>query len=171
MVAKKKSPKKPKRGRQGEGGGRPSKKTKLIAGTLPLDMGMIETLYGFGMIDEQVAQVIGISIDALNDWKKDEKFLLALKAGKRISDDRVERSLYERATGYSHPDVDIRQYEGQVIKTEIIKHYPPDPTSMIFWLKNRRRAEWRDKQEVEHSGVVVLKPDNIKKPKNSGLSK
>jgi hypothetical protein len=27
---------------------------------------------------------------------------------------------------------------------------------MIFWLKNRKPAEWRDKQEVEHSGGVTV---------------
>jgi DNA uptake protein ComE-like DNA-binding protein len=25
---------------------------------------------------------------------------------------------------------------------------------MIFWLKNRRPQEWRDKREIEHSGAI-----------------
>ena len=29
---------------------------------------------------------------------------------------------------------------------------PPDTTAAIFWLKNRRSDEWRDKQEQEISG-------------------
>ncbi len=137
-------PKKNKRGRQGEGGGRPSKKDSL-------DLGMIETLYGFGLIDEQIAELLKIAPNTIKNWNEDEKFLAARKRGKAISDDRVERSLYERATGYSHLDTDIRVVEGKIVTTEIIKHYPPDTTACIFWLKNRKRAEWRDKQEIEHS--------------------
>jgi len=30
-----------------------------------------------------------------------------------------------------------------------VKHYPPDTTAAIFWLKNRQPAKWREKQEVE----------------------
>jgi len=41
-----------------------------------------------------------------------------------------------------------------VVTKEITKEIPPDATSMIFWLKNRRSKEWRDKQEIEHSGEI-----------------
>lgn len=33
-----------------------------------------------------------------------------------------------------------------------VKHVAPDVTAQIFWLKNRKRFEWRDRQEVQHSG-------------------
>jgi len=32
------------------------------------------------------------------------------------------------------------------------KHVAPDVTACIFWLKNRRPAEWRDKVQQEISG-------------------
>ena len=111
--------KKPKRGRQGEGGGRPSKKDTL-------DMGMIETLYGFGLTDAQITTALDINETTLANWKKDERFLRALKKGKEISDDRVVRSLYERATGFTHPEDDIRIVDGEVKITQVLKHYPPD---------------------------------------------
>ena len=44
---------------------------------------------------------------------------------------------------------------------EVDKHYAPDATAAIFWLKNRQPDKWRDKQEVEQSGVtqhVMLVP-------------
>ena len=31
------------------------------------------------------------------------------------------------------------------------EHYPPDPTSMCFWLKNRRPDRWRDVQNIDHA--------------------
>ena len=39
--------------------------------------------------------------------------------------------------------------DGQIVKTDVIKEYPPDPTSMIFWLKNRQPEKWRDRVEYE----------------------
>ena len=57
----------------------------------------------------------------------------------------------------------ISNYQGQVTLTPIIKHYPPDTTAAIFWLKNRKTDQWRDKQDVEHSGSVgVTIVDDIK---------
>ena len=28
------------------------------------------------------------------------------------------------------------------------KHHPPDTTAAIFWLKNRRRDDWRDRHDI-----------------------
>jgi hypothetical protein len=44
---------------------------------------------------------------------------------------------------------------GSEVKTvEYKEHVPPNPTSIIFWLKNRRPDRWRDKHDVETSGEV-----------------
>ena len=69
---------------------------------------------------------------------------MAIKAGKEASDARVERSLYQRANGYSHPAVKaFMTRDGKIVEHHYIEHYPPDPTSMIWWLKNRRPDRWR----------------------------
>ena len=102
-----------------------------------------------GATDEQILQRIGISHDAFYKWKKRyQEFADALKAGKAESDGRVVKSLFQRATGYSHKDVHISNYQGEITETEITKHYPPDTTACIFWLKNRMPAQWRDKIDV-----------------------
>jgi len=61
----------------------------------------------------------------------------------------VVRSLFQRACGYSHPEDKIFQHEGNPVVVPTTKHYPPDATSAIFWLKNRDPANWRDKVEHE----------------------
>jgi len=33
------------------------------------------------------------------------------------------------------------------LRAPIVEHVPPDVTACIFWLKNRKRAEWRDKPD------------------------
>jgi len=87
-----------------------------------------------------------------NLWKQEfPEFSGSLEAGKEEADSVVAQSLFHRATGYSHPDVDIKLFKGKIITTKLTKHYPPDSTAAIFWLKNRQPKQWRDKQEVEHS--------------------
>lgn len=111
-----------------------------------------------GATDIEIADAIEIDIATFYRWSASNKeFCEAKKLGKKESDERVERSLYMRATGYSHPDTHISVHEGAVTATPITKHYPPDATSMIFWLKNRKPKEWRDKQDVEHSGNVEIR--------------
>lgn len=122
--------------------GRPSKKDTINLRSLAF-------LASLGLTEDQLAIALNISKATITNYKKDQEFLAALKDGKDIHDAQVERSLRERAIGYEHEDVDIRVVGGKIVKTKIIKHYPPDPTSMIFWLKNRQSTKWRDKMETK----------------------
>jgi DNA-binding XRE family transcriptional regulator len=113
-----------------------------------------EVAAGRGFTDKQLGEMFGVTEQTINNWKHEfPEFFEALQAGKAVCDDAVERSLFQRAMGYSHPDTHVTG-NGKIIP--IVKHYPPDPTSMIFWLKNRRKERWRDKQEVEHKGFEGL---------------
>ena len=90
-----------------------------------------------GATDKEIALELGVTERTINRWKADyPEFCQSLKAGKAETDERVVRSLYQRAIGYDWGD----------------KHIPPDTTAQIFWLKNRLPAEWRDKQQTEISG-------------------
>jgi hypothetical protein len=42
-------------------------------------------------------------------------------------------------------------FEGEIITTKLTKHYPPDTTAAIFWLKNRQPGKWRDKTIVDNN--------------------
>jgi hypothetical protein len=89
----------------------------------------------------------------------------ALKSGKEIPDSKVEHSLFERATGYNHEAVKIFMpaKSKSPIYAPYTEHYAPDPTSMIFWLKNRRPDRWRDKVDLEHSGKIITQPADLSK--------
>lgn len=116
-----------------------------------------EKLCRLGATDIEIADFFEVDVRTIHRWKADnEAFCHSLKSGKAESDDRVERSLFARATGYEHDEVDIRVVGGEIVQTPIRKYYPPDTTAGIFWLKNRRSDTWRDKQEVEHSGNVTI---------------
>ena len=117
-------------------GGRPSKKDTI-------DLKQLERLSSLGLTDKQLGFTYDVDECTINRWKKDKKVLQALKKGKEVADLMVERSLFERANGYSHPE--------DKIFVPTIKHYPPDTGAAIFWLKNRKPEEWREKQEIEHT--------------------
>lgn len=107
-----------------------------------------------GATDIEIADFFEIDVRTLYRWKgENEAFCQALKAGKEVADERVERSLFARATGYEHDEVDIRVVGGDIVQTPIRKYYPPDTTAGIFWLKNRRPAEWREIKGVELTGA------------------
>lgn len=111
-----------------------------------------------GYTNDHLADFFEVDVDTIKEWLKvHEEFSASVRKGKDIADAQVAKKLYERATGYSHPEVDIKMYEGQIIQTNLIKHYPPDTAAAIIWLKNRQPRLWRDKQEIEQSGSLNLK--------------
>ena len=103
-----------------------------------------------GATDAQMADFFGVGVSTFSLWKvRYPELSEALKANKDEADKRVVSSLFHRAMGYEHDEVDIRVVGGEIVKTPIRKYYPPDTTACIFWLKNRQSADWRDK--VDHT--------------------
>lgn len=127
-------------------GGRPSKYKAEFAK-------QAQKLCRLGATDQELADFFAITQQTLNNWKvAHPEFFESLKHGKEAADERVTHALYSRAMGYSHPDTDIRVIDGAIVETPLIRHYPPDTTAAIFWLKNRRPDEWRDKVQQEVTG-------------------
>lgn len=107
-----------------------------------------EKLARLGAIDTEIADFFGIVVSTLFEWKaKYPKFSEALKSGKEMADTAVKQALYRRAVGYSHPEDKIFNHNGEPLVVPTTKHYPPDATSCIFWLKNRDPENWREKPE------------------------
>ncbi|WP_433705807.1 terminase [Paraburkholderia sacchari] len=110
-------------------------------------------LCALGATDAQLADFFQVSISTITLWKvQHSEFSASIKVPKAEADERVEQSLYRRALGYEHDEVDIRVVGGEIVETPIRKYYPPDTTAAIFWLKNRKKEEWRDKLDHEHTG-------------------
>lgn len=123
---------------------------------------IVKVLAEKGATVDEICEALGVVRQTFYNWANAHQELMdILNAGRDLRDADVEKSLYERATGYSVKEDKIFIDKGEPVIVPTIKHYPPDPTSMIFWLKNRKPAEWRDKQELEHSGgiTVVLEHD------------
>ncbi len=111
-----------------------------------------------GLTDEQLANNIGINVATLYTWKnKYSEINDALKRGKEVVDIEVENSLLKAAKGYfvDEEKTYISEVNGVVTKRkEITKKYiAPNTTAQIFWLKNRKPIEWRDKVFSENYNV------------------
>lgn len=121
--------------------GRPSKFDKV-------DIEQIKKLYLAGWTDKQIADFFNTTEQTVNNWKITQpKFLESIKGWKREADEKVERSLYERAMGYEHKSEEIFCFQGEVIRVPTVKKYAPSEVACIFWLKNRQPEKWRDKQD------------------------
>ncbi len=104
-----------------------------------------------GATDVQIAKVLGIAESTLNKWKLEHpQFSESLNDGKDKADAEIAQALFHRAKGYSHAEDKIFNNNGEPLVVPTTKHYPPDPTAIIFWLKNRQSGSWRDKQEHTH---------------------
>lgn len=90
-----------------------------------------------GLTNEQIAYNIGINPKTLYEWKKKEsKISNILKAGREVIDYQVENALLKNAL------------EGNV-------------TAQIFWLKNRKKNEWREKIEIPTNPNEISKVQEL----------
>lgn len=103
-----------------------------------------------GLTEEEICKLLSVSTSAFANYKNEYVELQdALKEGKTVADDTVVQALYKTAVGYDYTEQAVTN-SGDIV--EVRKYSKPNTTAQIFWLKNRRRDDWRDKQEVEHSG-------------------
>jgi hypothetical protein len=127
-------------------GGRPREKVAD-----KVDFIQVEKLAGFGMTDVEIGSILNITDRTLRNYKKDPQFLSALKDGKAKINARVVQSLYKRAMGYSVTEKTFEQIrfgngtatKNVKVKT-VVKHIEPNPTCLIFFLKNRMPEVYRD---------------------------
>jgi DNA-binding CsgD family transcriptional regulator len=109
-----------------------------------LDPSKVESIAAMGGTNEQIAAILGISPTSLKNIRRRQKTVdKAIRRGKDKADFRVVAALYHKATGYSFTDLKEKKID-----------VPGDTTAMIFWLKNRRPGEWKDRHEVK--GAVSL---------------
>lgn len=90
-----------------------------------------------GLSEEQIANNMGIGRTTLWEWKKKEPNIAnTLKKGREVVDFEVENALLKNAL------------EGNV-------------TAQIFWLKNRKKEQWREKVEYSVDNNDVSKLDEL----------
>lgn len=119
---------------------------------------LIQRMCEVGLTDHEISKSLGIDPATLWRWcEAHPKLRKTIKAAKQIADDRVERSLYHKAIGYSYEAEKIFCDKGKIVRTPYIAHVPPSDVACIFWLKNRQPDLWRDRIEhVDPEGNEIL---------------
>lgn len=117
-----------------------------------------------GLTNEQIAHNIGIRSKTLYEWiNRFSEIGNALKKGKEVVDIEVENSLLKRALGYTYEETtkELSKETGQLVVTKVVtKQVIPDTTAMIYWLKNRKPKEWRDKPIVDTDMSTMINSMN-----------
>lgn len=113
-----------------------------------------------GLTDEQISHNIGIHIATLCEWKKRfPEINQALKKGKEVVDILVENALLKRALGHTIEEKHVKEITRDGITTKTVEKYtrevPGDVTAQIYWLKNRKPEEWRDKPRESETSAVM----------------
>lgn len=112
-----------------------------------------------GATDTVLADAFNVCSNTILNWQAEyPAFKEAVAYGKaQVFDPLVERSLAMRAIGYSVDTEDIKvTKDGDVLRIPVRKHYPPDVTACIFWLKNRRPELWRDVWKIETTNKTEM---------------
>jgi hypothetical protein len=90
-----------------------------------------------GIIEKDIARRLKIGLTTLNEYKiKFPDFAAALKEDKDFADNAVESALYQKAL-------------------------KGDVTAQIFWLKNRRPSQWKDRRDSDDSSDIIAVPIQI----------
>jgi hypothetical protein len=107
---------------------------------------------------------MGVAESTLRNWKNIfPEIAEALRKGKEVVDREVENALFKSALGFMQKvkkPVRIREVEydpksGKKIResekwvqVEEEIYIPPQVTAQIFWLKNRKPDQWREKNDL-----------------------
>lgn len=113
-----------------------------------------------GATNYELAQEFGVSRDTINQWQvKHSEFSDSLKIGKGEYDDRIKRSLAERAMGYTYDADEVHvNKDGDITRYTRKVHVPPDTRAAQTWLSARNAKEWAEAKKLEVSGKVEVTP-------------
>jgi hypothetical protein len=163
---------------EGASGGRPSSFKEEYAE-------QAEALARLGATDKEMAAFFDVSESTLSNWKLAQpEFLEALKRGKIVADMRVTNSLHKRAQFHEYEeeqaikvkDVVYGENGKKISETERVevvtvkKVLPPSDMAMIYWLNNRRKEQWRQRIDHEHSGNVNVTHEERVKRREAALA-
>lgn len=111
-----------------------------------------------GFIDAELANFFGVCEATINNWKTEyPAFLASIREGKDYADAEVADSLYRRATGEEVIfEKAVKKDDGSYEAMRLKQFVPGEVQAQRLWLLNRRKGNWRDKVDTEHSGNVTV---------------
>lgn len=133
-----------------------------------INMKHIDFLYQHGMTNKEVAEFTGYCVSTIEKLtRNDEEVRELVKRAKAVADRNVENALYRKAVGFSNETEEFSKDRktGQITVVKVNKYFPPETLACIFWLKNRKPAEWKDRNNNEFNGNITFNINNQIAPK------
>jgi hypothetical protein len=110
-----------------------------------------------GATTEDLAGLFEVHRNTITNWMNDvPAFKEAVQQGRDVADANLAERLYQRGMGYEKPAVKFFNTRNGIERIDYTEHLAPDTGACIFWLRNRRRKQWREKIEHEHTSTDVL---------------
>ena len=132
-----------------------------------------------GFTDQMLGAFFGVNESTINRWKLEhEEFLQALRVGKAVADDAVERAVFQAIVGHTRTEQKLIGSGEEARIIEVEKYYPPQAGAGLKWLAARRPEQYRDKREPEddngdphtlitpdvlRAGMMVMREEAIQK--------
>ena len=88
-----------------------------------------------------------------------------MQEGRNVADADVAQSFLHKAKDFTHADVKVLAIAGEVQEVPYNRYFPPDTQAAIFWLRNRRRKQWREVIEHEHT----ISDEKLKELEEAGI--
>ena len=142
--------------------GRKQKYTTHIEPNFEVILGWLRS----GYTEESIARRLGVAASTWRSYKiQFPAFLAVIKKGALDATALVVNALHKRATGYEYDEVQVtfsgpqqgqqgQQASQQRLIRKTTKHVPPDVGSIVFWLTNRDPNNWKNTQNIKHSGEI-----------------
>ncbi len=152
-----------------------------------LDFSQVERLAAAGLTDYQMALTLGISIRSLRGWKGRLEYQEAIKKGQQSANAVVERTLFQRATGFTYEEctyevVPVVPAKGSrkaeygekrkpLLVRRVVKHAIPDTIAIIFYLKNKMPETYKDRNDSNVTSTQLIKVAELEGVNASTLRK
>jgi hypothetical protein len=108
-----------------------------------------------GATNPDLAGRLGVARSTIGQWiATHPEFAEAVQQGRDVADATAVESLFTRVTGYNHQAEKVFLYRGETRAVTYTVHVPAEIRACMFWLRNRRPEDWRERSEralAEHA--------------------
>ena len=105
-----------------------------------------------GGTNQELADFFEVSRSTIDEWLRvHPEFADAVRKGRDLIDMVVAEGLLSRALGYTHEGRKYVLQQGEEKEVRHVVHYPPHVRACMFWLRNRRRQHWLERNAPDRA--------------------
>ena len=120
----------------------------------PVFAGHARRLCMMGATMQELADYFGVARCTIATWSAQyPDFGQAVAEGRLAADSVIAERLYDKAKGYEAEAERLVQIDGEWRPVSYTRRLAPDTQACIFWLRNRRPQNWRERVEHRHVDV------------------